>query len=239
MQLGGAQGASNHPEALQTMYRALALYEELGDLHGLVLAHFYVGLRSMVVGQCELFEQHVHLGSELAASLKDRHLQGRMLVQQSWLAYFEKHYAEAEKWAEEALTIFTPNAALMAMCQITLASIAALHKDERRARTVGIAGLRNAGYHGGVVGPLMMLPVFAWLRMQSEQPETAVELLALSSTHPARAKCWQERSALNATLEQALRQRLDDERFANDWKRGTELKLVEVAASLLQTWSIS
>jgi hypothetical protein len=84
----------------------------------------------------------------------------------------------------------------------------------------------------------LCLPVAAVVLAHEVELERAVELIALSFTHPASTPTWMERWALLTALRADLEAELGPQTYQEIWERGQKLNLETEVAELLARFAI-
>ncbi len=81
---------------------------------------------------------------------------------------------------------------------------------------------------------VLCLPLASIMLAHEVEPERAVELLALTLTHPAAAQNWMDKWPLLVRLRQNLHDELGQSDFNAAWERGKALNLEQIFATLLK-----
>ncbi len=144
----------------------------------------------------------------------------------------EERYADSVRLAQEARGLVTLSYCVF-FAEWTLALACCGLGDYGSARKSLRAALDYActvKAHGAMT---WCLPAAALVLEHAEEPEAAVELLALAYHHPVGSSGWLDKTPLIARLRADLEAALGTDAYADAWARGKALDLEHVAAQLL------
>ncbi len=223
----------HYREAERLFFERAALCQEMGNRHGLALGYAQLGLRIyFVAGQFDKARRFSEQALQIANDINVLDAAGWALTTLGLLACVEEDYIRGQDLCQQAaagkvLAYISGFAAL----GLSMASLGM--EDYETASQHLATALNYAVVKQNRVWMIACLAVGALLVAQRGQKERAIELLALSLTHPIRASGWMARWPLLNRLRASLENDWGSDTYAAVWARGKSLKLENTVTVLL------
>ncbi len=226
----GACFEGQYEACRRDLTEALSIADQMGFLAMEADSVGSLAFLSFLEGDFQQAKPWIRHDLETVIQVKSTGEEGFAKIVLAHVSCVEGNYHEAQRLAEEALSLVKPHPVRERFIARVLAMTACGVGDFKAASEQARSALKDEPQTGI---RLWILPVFALLLAHDGDFEAAAELLGLIFTHPASATGWLEKWSLMNDLRMQLAQELGVEAYAGAWERGTTLKLDTVVENLL------